>query len=386
MDDLSPRSPTMGTDETPGPGAPAMRPPRRDAAARADARDGDRVAGPLGTNGTGPAPARAEGARDDLDQVVRALLDAAPACGVAATVAPAGADADAVLEVPADATASDPALVRALVARLPWPARVVGSRPAAEGIGAAGGGATVFAVAVDLGPRWGVVRVALARTGGPDARARREPAVARGLVIAVYGVDGSGKSTLIERLAGALAPVFEGLDRWHLFQYQVPGVAHVPVPEPHAQTPRSAATSVAKIAWYVARAWFGRTPAVAAAERRGRLVVLDRDVFDVWVDPIRYRYGGPLWIVHAAMRLAPRPTLAIVLDADEASILARSGELTRDALTRLLGRYRQLAARHAWARTVDARRTPEGVLHEACAVVFEVLARRYDGAERRAGG
>jgi thymidylate kinase len=269
------------------------------------------------------------------------------------------------IAAPTVATVSLEDLVRRALARLPWTALLVASEPDARH--------RVAVVAVDLSTRWEVFRISLppreirTRSYGPTG-------TAPGISIAIYGVDGSGKSTLIERLIAALSPVFAGCDRWHLLQFQAPGHVADPVNAPHDQRPRSMATSVGKIIWYLVRAWFVRGPAVARARRRRRLVLLDRDVADTSIDPIRYRYGGPAWLNHAAAALAPRPSIALVLDADADTILERSTEIGRDEIERLLERYRRFAHDRSWATAIDARRSADEVLHEACGVVFTMMA------------
>jgi thymidylate kinase len=203
------------------------------------------------------------------------------------------------------------------------------------------------------------------------------------MVVAVYGVDGSGKSTVIDGLAQRLGPAFRGVDRWHLLERQRPGVVAAPVTDPHGRPPRSAVASAAKAVWYLALAWLIRAPAVARSVRRGHLVVLDRDVADVWLDPRRYRLGGPRWIAALVAAAAPRPTIALVLNADTDTIAARSREVDMKDLPALLERYRSFASDRHWVELIDSANPPATVVATASRAV---LAARVPAVERAPAG
>ena len=61
--------------------------------------------------------------------------------------------------------------------------------------------------------------------------------------------------------------------------------------------------------------WIGYWTTIVRQRAKNGLVVFDRHLLDVLVDPLRYRYAGPLWLVRAMCRLVPRPDVIAVLDA-----------------------------------------------------------------------
>lgn len=208
----------------------------------------------------------------------------------------------------------------------------------------------------------------------PDRlRAHRTPIP--GLVVAVYGTDGSGKGTLIAGLHGRLREAFSGVLHVHLFELQNPEDPAEPYPEPHGASPRSPATSVVKVFWYLARAWIGRSPRLRRARQRGNLVLLDRDVPDARLDPVRYRIAAPRPVLDLLEQWAPRPDVGLLLDAPEEVIAARTDEVTVERLAMLRQTYRAFAARSPWVRTLDASRPANEVLEAAVAVVLDAVRR-----------
>lgn len=196
-----------------------------------------------------------------------------------------------------------------------------------------------------------------------------------GLWVAVLGPDGTGKSTLIAALERRLGPEFAAVRRHHLRpHFGSPASTGEAVRDPHGREPRGAAGSIAKLAWY----WFdcvaGWVGWIRPALRRGELVVFDRYVDDLVVDPRRYRYGAsPRW-ARLLTRLVPRPDEIVVLDAPVEVIRQRVREVAPDEIERQRRGYRELARSASNAWIVDASRSPEAVASE----VERRLRRRRD--------
>jgi thymidylate kinase len=240
-------------------------------------------------------------------------------------------------------------------------------------------GAHAAVVALTDGDAWTSVRLLVT---APDAGVPTSAVVERvercaptGAVVALYGVDGSGKTSLARALPELLARCFSGSDHWHRFTRQQSGVEYRAETNPHGKPPRSLAAGIAKVGWYTLQAWAVRTPSVRKARHSGRLIVLDRDLPDVWIDPRRYRLQAPEPLLRVFDRAAPRPDLAFVLDADAATVNTRSGELPYDTLAALLARYRSFAQGRSWVVVLDARRSASDVAREAAGHIVAHLER-----------
>jgi thymidylate kinase len=188
-----------------------------------------------------------------------------------------------------------------------------------------------------------------------------------GVVVALVGTDGSGKSTvaaqLRERLedAGfATSSAYFGMARGNLPGVAVArrvlgvgsvapaGVASAPTPvstapvemqpEHRPQLDRPLLRRAA--AWYYAAEYVWRyRRTVAPSRRRGHVVLVDRYVYDLRESP---------WPGSAASRVAealvPRPDVLVLPDAPDAMIHARKPERSAHEQAAIQARYRSLLA------------------------------------------
>ncbi len=56
-------------------------------------------------------------------------------------------------------------------------------------------------------------------------------------------------------------------------------------------------------------------------------MVFDRYLIDTVIDPKRYRYQGPSWVLRTVWRVVPKPDLVILLDAPAEVLHARKQEV-----------------------------------------------------------
>lgn len=173
---------------------------------------------------------------------------------------------------------------------------------------------------------------------------------ARGLWIAFFGPDGVGKSAVIERLEENLAGAFCGCRRFH-FRPRLGrrDVDRTPVTAPHGQSPRGLLLSLCKLVYWLLDCWLGYLVRVSPNTRRSRLVVFDRYLPDMLVDPVRYRLpSSAMRFAAAIVRLAPQPDLYVLLDAPAEIVQQRKREvsLAESQRQRLeyLNRFRSLPA------------------------------------------
>ena len=248
--------------------------------------------------------------------------------------------------------------------------------PLIDAFGASGAMAGILATQVAM-------LAILARSFGGHARRRGVPGSPRpGLLVAFLGPDGSGKSTVIRRVAEQVSGEFGGVSIRHLRPRAAPARAGTPVREPHAHPPYGMIASAVKVGYFALDYWLGHWSTIGPLLGRGHLVIFDRYFHDMLVDPLRYRYGGPRWLVRCVARLVPQPDLWVLLDASPEVLWARKPELATTESRRQRCLYQTLADRLPNAVCIDAERALE-------AVVDDVIRRIHSHAlaeHRRHGG
>jgi thymidylate kinase len=200
-----------------------------------------------------------------------------------------------------------------------------------------------------------------------------------GLTVVFLGPDGVGKSSVIKAVPHGLAGAFARTTRY----YFAPGLlslfrrsASCPT-QPHAAVPRSLTISVMRALCYWLLYYFiCYRLAIHFALARSTLVLHDRHFLDALVDPKRYRYGGPTWLLRLIWRFTPKPDLVILLDAPPEVVQARKQEvpfeetaLQREAYLSLIGTMRN-------GYVVDAARPLEQVVGEVKEIILRHLATR----------
>jgi thymidylate kinase len=183
--------------------------------------------------------------------------------------------------------------------------------------------------------------------------------------IAFLGCDGSGKSTVISGLSAELRKsgneVSLGHWRPNVFSSVPNERALASADDPHGQIPRGLFSSLLKLAWLWLNWWLGWFLSLFRAKSQGYLL-FDRYHGDLLVDPIRYRYGGPMRAARLAVRLMPQPDLVIFLDAEPDVLLSRKQEVSREALVASRSRYLALCESNPNCRIVDAAQSLPAVV------------------------
>jgi hypothetical protein len=208
-----------------------------------------------------------------------------------------------------------------------------------------------------------------------------------GLVVAVVGPDGVGKSMLAEGLERSSAGAFRRATRLHFGPGLLPpparllGRAAPDVSRPHLRSPSGLLGSLARTVYLWLDSRLGWWPKVSAANIRSTLVVFERGWDDLVIDPLRYRVRGTR-LARALGRLLPAPDLVFFLDTEARVVHARKPELDIAEIARQLHCWRVLSLRNpARFQVLDAARPAQGVLDQAVAGITDRLAsRQFDSA------
>lgn len=236
-------------------------------------------------------------------------------------------------------------------------------------------------------PHCQIERAAITGTGSMDdgqaptwpssdghASTRMRPA-RRGLLIAVLGPDGAGKTTFIERLRAELQGLFDGAYCQHV-RPRLFGRRDDPNPTPHAAKPHGRFKSLLKLLYLVADYRLGYLARTRPALLRSHACISDRYYQDLLVDPLRYGYTAPMAVVRALEWVVPAPDAMFVLTAPASVIRSRKDELPVDECERQLEAYRALAGRYPNAWILDATQPPASMARQARLLISRYLEQR----------
>ena len=204
-----------------------------------------------------------------------------------------------------------------------------------------------------------------------------------GLFVVMMGPDGSGKTTINTLVRQRVATAF-WMKRYFHFRPFV-GTADDEtdiVTDPHGVPPRGTVSSLAKLVYYVFDYVVGYMTRVRPVVSRTGLVIFDRYYADIAVDPARYRFGAPHWLLRVFRPLIPQPDLYLFLDVDADVILSRKQEVSREECIRQVDAYRKSAEKLNNAVLLDASQPPGVVANQAA---WSILNRLADRIESTAG-
>lgn len=197
-----------------------------------------------------------------------------------------------------------------------------------------------------------------------------------GLVVAFLGPDGSGKSTVAERVTRDLQPAFRHTRIIHLRPSLCPRTGSGPVTDPHGQPPRNVPASIAKIFYWWGETLLGWLADIQPARVHSTFVAFDRFYHDLVADPKRYRFSGPLALARLMGRLLPQPDIFLILDLPAEVARERKPEIPLEQALVLRERYQALGESLPNTHLVDASRPLEEVIQEVEQVILDYLEQR----------
>lgn len=208
--------------------------------------------------------------------------------------------------------------------------------------------------------------------------------------VAVLGPDGSGKSTLLSTLRTNLRGYFPGIIVCHLRPYKIlhkilpgPDGRPAPVLDPHGKPPRGFLLSMAKLSIGLIDWFCGYWTYLIHLRAKGFLVLFDRHFIDIFVDPRRYRYGGPMWAARCISFMIPRPGIWIFLDVAPDIVQNRKREVTADETVRQRQAYLELAKTLRNAHIVDAGRSCKDVAQDVEQIIVSHIAKHSMPCKQR---
>ena len=128
----------------------------------------------------------------------------------------------------------------------------------------------------------------------------------KSLVISFMGVDGSGKSTLIDLITKKFKNKYKNIRYIHLRPYLFLTDKSITNANPHYNKPRSQFISLLQIlTWLLIYQIFF----FVRLKKKNQLIIFDRYAHDLLIDKIRYRFSLSNKLTRYILSLFPEPHL-----------------------------------------------------------------------------
>lgn len=208
----------------------------------------------------------------------------------------------------------------------------------------------------------------------------------RGFVLTFSGVDGAGKSTVIEQVVTMLDKQFRRpvkvlrhrpslLPILSAYRYGKEVAERKSVASlPRTGSNTSLFSSLARFGYYYLDYLLGQWYVHLRYVLRGYVVVYDRYYYDFMIDGRRSNLELPSWITAAGFWFIKKPAFNFFLFAHPDTILARKQELTKDTIVSLTQQYHALFERQGRSRAAGVFSNIENIeLDETLEVIRQAL-------------
>lgn len=209
-----------------------------------------------------------------------------------------------------------------------------------------------------------------------------------GMFMSVLGVDGAGKSTLIE----AISPILREATHNALFiqhlrpsllpplrQFKGKRDPREPSQEPHGLRPSGSVGSMFRLIYhtldYVLGYWMKVRPKIA---RQPAIVLFDRYAYDMVLDPKRFRIGLSGMVTGWFAALSPKPDLILCLHAAPETVAVRKQELSLGEIRRQTEALYTFARKEQRAVLISTEGQVSELRDRALQAIFDFLSDRWD--------
>jgi len=157
------------------------------------------------------------------------------------------------------------------------------------------------------------------------------------VVISFMGVDGSGKSSIIDALRKKVSKKYNKIKYLHLRPYLFLTDKRTVIKDPHnKKISNFKYFSLIKILmWLIIYKVFF----LFYVRKNNQLIIFDRYAHDIIIDKIRYNFYLPNRLSSYILNLFPKPNLWIVLHASIVTVEKRKKELPTSELRRQMKKY-----------------------------------------------
>lgn len=211
-----------------------------------------------------------------------------------------------------------------------------------------------------------------------------------GYTIAFLGTDGSGKSTIIDRISPILNHAFhKGVRYEHMRPNYLPSLAvltgkksknapHEVCTDPHGGKASGFMGSLLRISYYWLDYTYGYFRKVYFDKSvKNHVWIFDRYFYDYVNDPLRACIRLPKWLLKCYGLFVPNPDIVICLGARPEQIHERKPELPIEEVRHQVDTLKAFAERNRHAVWVDTGCSVEESVDQAMIAILDMMSKRF---------
>jgi thymidylate kinase len=202
-----------------------------------------------------------------------------------------------------------------------------------------------------------------------------------GELIVILSPDGGGKTSVGEH---SLKTLLRGFRRTRYLHWR-PGllpqiraligksnsVSKFVISNPNSPKKRSKITSFLRLFYYTFDYIIGYYLKIFPMKIKTTAVIMDRYYYDIIVDPMRYGFNLPNWLLKLPLKMIPKPDVTVYLDNKPEEIYKRKQELNIEELQRQVNTWREFIQFLPNAHIITTDKPLENVVNDVTKLVFE---------------
>jgi len=205
-----------------------------------------------------------------------------------------------------------------------------------------------------------------------------------GIVVCILSPDGGGKSSVSKALSNKLLGGFRKTKCLHWRPGLLPQLSalfklskskrKITITGFHNSRKQSRILSLVRWIYYTLDFILGYYLKLLPMKIRTTAIIMDRYYYDIMVDPTRYGFNLPNWLLEIILPIIPKPDLCIYLDNSAEVLHARKQELPLEELKRQIESWRRLIHRLPNACIITTDKPVDAVIYEATTVILNKRA------------
>lgn len=189
-------------------------------------------------------------------------------------------------------------------------------------------------------------------------------------VVIFLGPDGAGKSTIIEEFTENLNCI-DGIKKIHFKPFILKKRVSKPEINPYKKKPYNLFISALRFCIWLIEYYLWAIK--IALTERSKLFVFDRFLYDVNIDPIRYRMHRWIAKIQYYYLLFPRPKFIFLLRVTPENLQNRKQEVTLDESSNQMNNYLDYFNNKKHIFVIDANKETKEIVAEVTSIYNEKI-------------